>query len=202
MTGRRALNTLARIPPLVRRRVAMIDFGLVDAVDAESIGPPGKRTFRIRVRAGSNTASLWMEKEQLNTLGQAFSQILAARSQQRGQPAEAAPVVGGFTDAPDVDFRIARMGLDFDDDQGHIVLLADDAEALERGETPAFRMELTRSMALELIEHIPPIVAAGRPLCPLCGQPTEADGKHFCPGSNGHSTQPIPDPTPDDHDDR
>ena len=55
-------------------------------------------------------------------------------------------------------------------------------------------MEFTRAMALAIIERIPPIVAAGRPLCPLCSQPLEGDGQHFCPGSNGHSEEPPPRP--------
>ena len=50
-----------------------------------------------------------------------------------------------------------------------------------------------RAMALALIQRIPPIVEAGRPLCPLCRQPLEGDGGHFCPGSNGHSDQPLPE---------
>lgn len=178
----------------------MIDFGLVDAIDAESIGPPGERTFRIRARAGANRAALWMEKEQLATLGRAFSQLLADRSGRRGSPADPAPEIGDdFGESPDVDFRIARLEIDFDEDSERIVLLADDDEALERGDTPAFRLELTRAMALAIVQRIPPIVAAGRPLCPLCGRPLDAAGAaHFCPGSNGHSAEePIPEQPPD-----
>ncbi len=175
----------------------MIDFGLVDAVDAETIGPPGERTFRVRARAGVNHASLWMEKEQLAALGRAVSQVLAERSSERGRESEPAPEMGDFPQDVDVDMRIARMGLDFEAEQEHIVILADDREAAERGDTPAFRMEITRAMAMALIESIPKIVGAGRPLCPLCGQPLEGDGRHFCPGANGHSDEPIPEAAED-----
>ena len=170
----------------------MIDFGLVDAVDAEAIGVPGQRTFRIRARVGVNRASLWMEKEQLAALGRAFSQVLAERSQRRGRPVEPAAEIGDFEGDADVDLQVERLGLDFDEESEHVVLLLDDREALERGDTPAFRMELTRPMAMALIEGIPPMVGAGRPLCPLCAQPLEGDGDHFCPGANGHSEEPIP----------
>ena len=64
----------------------MIDFGMVDAVDAEAIGDPGQRTFRIRVRSGANYAALWLEKEQLSALGRGISQLLADRAPQRGAP--------------------------------------------------------------------------------------------------------------------
>ena len=171
----------------------MIDFGLVDAVDAEAIGAPGERTFRIRARVGANRASLWMEKEQLSTLGRACSQMLAESARERGRPAEPLPEMGEFADDADVDLHVARLGLDFDHERQHLVLLADDQEALERGDTPAFRMEITRPMALSLIESIPKIVAAGRPLCPLCARPLEGDGPHSCPGANGHSEEPLPE---------
>ncbi len=175
----------------------MIDFGLVDAVDAETIGPPGERTFRIRARAAANHVSLWMEKEHLAALGRALSQVLAERSSERGRASEPAPEMGDFPQDVDVEMPVARMGLDFEAEQEHIVVLADDREAVERGDTPAFRMEITRPMAMALIESIPKIVDAGRPLCPLCGQPLEGDGRHFCPGANGHSDEPIPEAAED-----
>src|SRR5262249_22530542 len=59
----------------------VIDFGLVDAVDAEAIGEPGRRTFRVRARAGDQYAALWIEKEQLTALGRGISSLLAERSQ-------------------------------------------------------------------------------------------------------------------------
>jgi hypothetical protein len=70
-----------------------------------------------------------------------------------------------------------------------VLILADDEEALERGNTPAFRMEVGRGAARALVAQITEVVSAGRPRCPLCGQPLEGDGEHFCPGSNGHSAE-------------
>ncbi len=58
----------------------MIDFEHVDAVDAEAIGPPGERTFRLRARVGDSYAALWMEKEQLAAVGRSFSTIRSFRS--------------------------------------------------------------------------------------------------------------------------
>ncbi len=166
----------------------MIDFGLVDAVDAEAIGPPGQRTFRLRARVGDSYAALWMEKEQLLALGRTFSQLLAERSRQRGRRVDAPETVGNFPQHADVDFRIARLGLDFDQQQEHLIILADDGAALERGDTPAFRMEINRGQAVPLIHQIESVVAAGRPVCPLCKQPLDDPTRpHFCPPTNGHS---------------
>ena len=50
-------------------------------------------------------------------------------------------------------------------------------------------MEITRTMALALVESIPGIVGAGRPVCPLCQRPLEDGAEHFCPRTNGHSAE-------------
>lgn len=173
----------------------MIDFGPVDAVDAEAIGPPGRRTFRLRARVGDSYAALWMEKEQLGSLGRLFSQILAERSRLRGRPADPVEGVGNFPQRPQVDFQVARLGLDYDADVEHVIILADDPGAGERGDTPSFRMEITRAQAIAAIAQIEQIVSAGRPLCPLCKEPLgDPDEEHFCPRKNGHSAElEIPD---------
>lgn len=178
----------------------MIDFGFVDAVEAESIGEPGERTFRLRVRVGDNYASLWMEKEQLGALGRGFSQILAERSPRRGQPAEPVEQFGPFPANAQVEFRIARLGLDYDHDSEHVVLLADDDGAAERGDSPTFRMEVSREQALPVIAQVEQLVAAGRPLCPLCKLPLpEVGADHFCPPTNGHSKElAVPEADPDE----
>ena len=95
---------------------------------------------------------------------------------------------GTFGLDPDVELRVVRLGLDYSEDEdGRVRILVDDQEALEQGNTPAFRMELGRTAARALVAQIGEVVAAGRPLCPLCGRALEGDGQHFCPGSNGHS---------------
>ena len=179
----------------------MIDFGLVDAVDAEAIGEPGQRTFRLRARSGPNRASLWMEKEQLTALGQAISRLLAERSPRRGASLPEPPGIGEFGSDPDVDFRVIRMGLDFETESGdRVVILADDEEAIERGNSPAFRMEIGRDSSFALVRQIADAVAGGRPRCPLCGTPLEGSGEHFCPGSNGHGKN-LEIPTADEDED-
>jgi uncharacterized repeat protein (TIGR03847 family) len=166
----------------------VIDFGLVDAVDAEAIGEPGHRTFRVRVRAGVNYAALWIEKEQLAALGRGISQLLAERSLRRGEAVPRATPMGEFVARPDVEMEIVRLGIDFEPSPDRLILLADDRPGLERGDTPTFRMEMSRAAALGLVREISAVVAAGRPRCPLCGNPMEDNNQHFCPGSDGYST--------------
>ncbi len=55
---------------------AQFDFAAVDAIDAESIGEPGKRTFRVRILRGDEAAALWVEKQQLAALGEAIPRLI------------------------------------------------------------------------------------------------------------------------------
>lgn len=180
----------------------MIDFGLVDAIDAEAIGQPGQRTFRLRARSEDSYAALWLEKEQLTQLGRLFSQLIAERSRQRGRPAGEAEPVGNFPQRPQVDIHVARLGLDYDADTERVILLADGPAALERGDTPEFRMEISRAQALATMRSIEEAVAGGRPLCPLCHQAVEFAGQaHFCPRTNGHSADLEIPPLNEEEDD-
>lgn len=52
------------------------DFEQVTRVEAESIGPPGQRRFRITIEDAAERVVLWLEKQHLEALGHAFEQIL------------------------------------------------------------------------------------------------------------------------------
>ncbi len=172
----------------------MIDFGLVDALDTEAIGPPGRRRFRLRARAGDRYASLWLEKESVSALGRSFSALLAERSRMRGRPAETVEEVGNFPQQAQVDIEVARLGLDWDSAAEHIIVMADDAPTMETGDTPAFRMAIDRAHALYCVAQFHEVVQGGRPTCALCHEALEFAGQgHFCPGSNGHTVEiPLP----------
>ena len=53
-------------------------FGPATRLQAQSIGEPGHRTFRLMVESGDGrAAALWVEKEQLQALGLTVEQLLA-----------------------------------------------------------------------------------------------------------------------------
>jgi uncharacterized repeat protein (TIGR03847 family) len=58
-------------------------------------------------------------------------------------------------------------------------------------EPARLRVQLERAQVAAFVEHARALVEAGRPPCPLCGQPLDPIG-HVCPRTNGH--RPI---TPD-----
>ena len=47
------------------------------------------------------------------------------------------------------------------------------------------RVNLSASTVEAFARHAEALVAAGRPLCPMCGQPLDPQG-HLCPRRNGH----------------
>ena len=161
------------------------DFGALDDADVETFGEPGQRTFRILAERGNRTASLWIEKEQLQAVGLLFEQHLSPA----GGPAYSGPtatltLAGRFPAQPSVNFRIGRLAIGFDEAEHSFTLTAHDAEDLNAPQ-PAFTCVVSAALAMAISVKTAEIVASGRPRCPLCGAPM--DNPHVCPASNGHA---------------
>lgn len=166
------------------------EFGLSRGTDVQSFGQPGQRTFRLRIIGeDAQTASVWLEKEQLQALSIALRQMLG----QLDFEEDAAPAdVGVFPGSPDHDFRAGRLGMGFSPADRTVMLFTFEIGAPDDDEQPTLRVRLTQSQCASLIANLDEVIAGGRPTCPLCGVPMEATG-HACIRSNGHSKQPIPD---------
>jgi uncharacterized repeat protein (TIGR03847 family) len=160
------------------------DFGRVDFLDAEAIGPPGQRRFRLTVLQAERSASLWIEKEQLAGLGTAVEQQLvrSARAPRRTTESEAdtPPMPLNAT----VDFRVGQIALGYDTERSEFMLQVFGADP-ELREQPAFLCRIDHEQARRLTRRITELMSSGRPTCPLCGAPIE--GTHRCPRSNGHA---------------
>jgi uncharacterized repeat protein (TIGR03847 family) len=171
------------------------DFGVIDRLQASSVGLPGQRTFRLQfINEDAESAALWIEKEQMQTLGSAIESLLAQLS---GSPfvdlasregrQEAEPGAGAyFPDPPSVEFKIGKLALGYDETNQRFTLLVHDIEA-DQGGPPGFRCLVTREQLQQLSQQIAAVALAGRPLCPLCSTPLVAGTAHFCPPSNGHA---------------
>jgi uncharacterized repeat protein (TIGR03847 family) len=70
-----------------------------------------------------------------------------------------------------------------DDDSGEIDDEDDDEEPDD--DLDRLRVRLTPQATREFIDRARRVVAAGRPPCPLCGQPLDPRG-HLCPRHNGY----------------
>lgn len=166
------------------------EFGMARGVDVQAFGQPGQRTFRLRiVGEGADTASIWLEKEQLQALSLALKQMLAQLEYDQEPPAAD---VGEFPVSADHDFRAGKLGMGFHEEDRSVVLFTYELGRSEDDDEAALHVRISQEQSASLVVSLDEIIAGGRPVCPLCGMPIEASG-HACIRSNGHSKQPIPD---------
>ncbi|MBF9131592.1 DUF3090 domain-containing protein [Plantactinospora solaniradicis] len=175
---------------------------------AGTVGPPGERTFFLQARGGGRLVSVALEKVQVSLLAEKLEELLTEAHRRFGVELPEAPVAVTSDNEPldtpvDEEFRVGTLGLAFDVDTATVVIeaiAAGEAEAevelgageddVDEDEEPdddldRLRVRLTPQAAREFIDRARRVVAAGRPPCPLCGQPLDPAG-HLCPRHNGY----------------
>lgn len=177
------------------------DFGIVEILGAEAVGQPGQRRFRIYVQAERNSAIMWMEKEQLNSLSLALDRFLAQVTEgqvlrteaQAGNRAVAAGMPTDFPVKPTYEFQVGQIKINYDERLTQFMLSAIPLQiVMERDEAQVFMDEeqavsflFSHRQAQYLSSTIALVVTAGRPVCPLCRTPLDG-GPHACIKQNGH----------------
>lgn len=170
---------------------------------AGTVGPPGQRTFFLQARQGMRLTSVSIEKLQVSVLADKVNDLL----DQVGTPDDEAliPLVG----APDAaaldtpiedDFRVNTLALMWDGVRERVVIEChdrdpeaelevevevDEEDQALSGEPSSLRVVLTGPQARAFARRAQEVVKAGRPPCPFCGGPLDADG-HICPRANGY----------------
>jgi uncharacterized repeat protein (TIGR03847 family) len=160
-----------------------------------AIGPAGQRTFYLQGIQGRQVVSLVIEKQQAQALAVGIDELLEEVEEQ--YPEDRAPELPpsnlALLDPVTPRFRIGRLGLGFEADEDLMVIFAQEMlseeEAASR-EPSVGRFWASREQMAALSAHVKKLVAAGRPICALCGNPIDPDG-HFCPPSNGHASTAI-----------
>jgi uncharacterized repeat protein (TIGR03847 family) len=163
---------------------------------AGTVGPPGERTFFLQARGGGRMISVVVEKVQVVLLADKLEELLSEAQRRFGAEAvqgASPPADNEPLDTPlDEEFRVGTLGLAFDVDTATVVIeaiAAGEGDEDATGEPPAdrdrLRVRLTPQATRGFIERARRVVASGRPPCPLCGQPLDADG-HLCPRHNGY----------------
>jgi uncharacterized repeat protein (TIGR03847 family) len=174
-------------------------FDWPDRVVVGTVGPPGSRSFYLQARAGARVVSVALEKEQSGLLAEKIDEILDALMTTDGNPSSvpaATPpelVDNDPLDQPvEPEFRTGAIGLGWDPTTSQIVIEAyplGESEPTDGGDNdtdPAIDepsemlvvripVGTARAFAKRTLE----VVGAGRPLCPLCGDPVDPDG-HTC----------------------
>ena len=112
------------------------------------------------------------EEFRVGTLGLAFD-------------VDTSTVVIEAIEAGEPDTEESEAALDDDEDTGDIEVGDDDDEDEPDDDLDRLRVRLTPEATRAFIDRARRVVAAGRPPCPLCGQPLDPAG-HLCPRHNGY----------------
>lgn len=174
-------------------------FRTPDRFIAGTVGEPGERSFYLQAVHDARVVSVLLEKQQVQVLADRMGMLLDEVARRFGAPvppqATAVNDLDPLVTPLDVEFRVGTMGLGWDSDSGAVVveLLAvtetevDESVVLDdREEGPdAVRVFLTPLQARDFALRSVKVVAAGRPPCPLCGEPLAPKG-HMCIRSNGY----------------
>jgi uncharacterized repeat protein (TIGR03847 family) len=170
----------------------VFDLNPVDRITADAIGQPGKRVFYLQARKGRRLVTLICEKEHVQGLAIAIEQLLLSLAKGNADAAaEPDPIIleGMDLEVPmEPVFRVGQVNLGYDETSGRLVVIA--YELLEEGDdaTPSVaRFWATTAQMRALSIHGQEVVARGRPICAMCGEPIDPEG-HFCPRRNGHRT--------------
>jgi uncharacterized repeat protein (TIGR03847 family) len=173
-----------------------------------TVGEPGQRTFFLQARGSGQLTTVALEKQQVAVLAERLNALLdEVLRRTAGDAAVPAAVPEELDDRDpleqpiDEEFRVGTLTLGWDGEAGRVVVEAfeiaeeDTDETAEEPEAPAAddpdderRMLVVRmsgGMARAFAHRALAVVAAGRPPCPLCGQPLDPEG-HICPRQNGY----------------
>lgn len=166
---------------------------------AGTVGQPGEREFFVQAAEGARVVSVACEKQQVAILADRLGSLITEVSRRFGaQPTDSPSAIqqGEILETPvEPEFRVGTMGLAWDGAGSHVIVellaltdqeVGEDVVLEDRDDAPdALRVFLTLAEARDFADHAQRIVAAGRPPCPLCGNPLDPDG-HICPRLNGY----------------
>jgi uncharacterized repeat protein (TIGR03847 family) len=170
------------------------EFEEITRAEAEAIGVPGQRRFRMIFGTQMDAVVLWLEKQQLQALGMAFEQMiaqLAAAGVDAARVLDIEPSPVGPVPPQTPEFQVGRLAVGYDEERALVTLFIHDVEAGE-DDAPTFVGRLSLQIASTMAKQIDEVVSAGRPICPRCGAPINPEG-HVCPHDNGHFPHLIRD---------
>jgi uncharacterized repeat protein (TIGR03847 family) len=172
------------------------DLDPVTRLTADAIGVPGQRTFYLQAASGADQVTLLVEKDQVRRLAESLESWLPELASDRPEdPEETRAAETGelaLSEPLEPDFRVGQLSLSYDPQRDRVVVVATELVASDEDDPDAVapdaqevRLWVTRPQLRVLARHGSQVIARGRPLCPLCGNPLDPAG-HICPALNGH----------------
>ncbi|HQR79965.1 MAG TPA: DUF3090 family protein [Actinomycetota bacterium] len=163
-----------------------------------TVGQPGDRTFFLQVVDGVDPVTVLLEKEQAAVLAEKVIELLdqVRRSgvEVPNDPDDDLIDTDPLDQPIEPEFRVGSMGIGWDPADASVIIEAhgeadsDDVPDIgdDAGDEPdTLRVRMTPVDALAFSIRASRVVAAGRPQCPFCHLPIDAEG-HICPRANGY----------------
>jgi uncharacterized repeat protein (TIGR03847 family) len=176
---------------------------------AGTVGAPGERVFYLQARGGGRLVSVALEKVQVSLLAEKLDELLIEANRRFGlvlpdvgvTPTDNEPLESPIEE----EFRVGTLGLAYDVDSSTVVIEAiavgeaeeeteveiaaddetDDDDDDEDFDVVTADLDRLRVRLTPEEKRAKRVIAAGRPPCPLCGQPLDPAG-HRCPRHNGY----------------
>jgi len=142
-----------------------IELNPVDFVTIGTIGPKGQRIFHLQAGKENQLISLIIEKEQAWALSEAINDLVddLDRKEPNMEDVNMREMDMDLREPIRPMFRVAQMGIGYDDQHSMIVLVAQEMTAANEGEEPGVvRMWCSRRQMRALSLHAMDTVEAGR----------------------------------------
>jgi uncharacterized repeat protein (TIGR03847 family) len=179
----------------------LFEFEFPDRFVAGTVGQPGERTFYLQATSGVRVVSVALEKIQVAALAEKVEELLDEVRRRHGPDSVVPPVappeledVAPLSAPIEEEFRAGTLALAWDDESATLLIEAQSQEGQLEEPEPAdgteftgdlLRVRLQPAAGRAFSKRALRVVAAGRPPCPLCGNPLDPQG-HVCPRQNGH----------------
>ncbi len=133
--------------------------------------------------SGTQVVSLKLEKQQVAALVTYLATLLSDLPSPGPLPTDldlVEPVLP--------EWAVGALGVSYDEATDRVLVQAEELMEEETDDGATARFLTTREQVAALAARGAEVVSAGRPPCPLCGQPLDPEG-HVCVRLNGHRSQ-------------
>ncbi len=147
-----------------------IELDPVDFVTIGTVGPKGRRVFHLQAGQGSQLITLTIEKQQAQALCEAVDEMLEDLTQKHSDLPETEVNLSRWNmnlrDPLDPLFRVAQMGLGYDEERNLIVVVAQELVVTEEEniepEPQVVRLWATREQMRAVSLHTQQVIKQGR----------------------------------------
>jgi uncharacterized repeat protein (TIGR03847 family) len=148
-----------------------IELNPVDFITVGTIGPKGQRVFHLQAGKDDQVVSMIIEKEQAWALSEAIRELVEDLDKRYPETMPEPPPGYPMELREPIEplFRVAQMGLGYDEERNMIVLVAQELVVIEEDVDPdsvepgMVRMWSSRAQMRALSAHSTATVQAGRP---------------------------------------